>query len=236
MHSALRNPIAAFMLFMPAAAMVVAPPVQAQQRAVVAQPAIRALALDSNAGLAPGAVLRVQLVATPGAKNASVVLANGVRVALRERGAGTYVGSHTVKRSDRIDPRRLIAARASFGQRTVAQDFSFPASFQALAMGGPAARDRQAPRISEVTPSKGARVGERGRTFIHARLSDAGTGVDPRTVRLLVDGLDVTRNADVTEHDIGYRERLGRGRHNAELVVRDRAGNVNRTFWTFQVV
>lgn len=335
MRSTVRNHFAALMMLVPAAAVLVAAPAQAQQRAVAAQPAIRALGLNSNAGLAPGAVLRVQLVATPGARQADVVLADGVRVALAEQDAGNYVGTHTIRRADRIDPLQLIAAHATFGGRTVVQNFSFPASFQALAMGGPAVavptvaieqftvrpqgrlvpgrelrfrlegaaggrasldipgvvsdvamretrrgvyegtytvrrrddlrafdaavatlrvggqratarvglpearadrRDEQAPRVTQLAPSDGARVAERGRTFIQARLSDDGSGVDPASVRLLVDGLDVTRNARITADEIGYREELGRGRHSAELVVRDRAGNVTRTAWTFQVV
>lgn len=235
MQTTLRTHVAAAALLLFPMAALVAQPVQAQQRAVVAQPSVRALTLDSNAGLAPGAVLRVQVQASPGARNPNVTLANGVRVALREQAPGRYVGTHTVRRSDRIDPRKAITARANYGSLTIAQKFDFPASFQALAMGA-AARDKQAPRITRLTPANGGRVDEHGRTFIQAKLDDKGSGVDARSVRLIVDGLDVTRDARVTEDDVAYRERLGRGTHRAELVVRDHAGNVNRTSWSFRVV
>ena len=228
---------AAALLLFPMAAAFVAQPAAAQH-AVVAPPAVRSLTLDSNAGLTPGAVLRVQVVATPGARNAHVTLGkNGARVAVREHAAGHYVGTYTVRRGDRIDPQQRIVARMNYrGGTVVAQSFDFPAAFQALAMGNAARRDRQAPRVTGLMPSNGDRVEERGRTFIHARLDDQGSGVDARSVRLLVDGLDVTGDARISDDEIAYRERLGRGDHRAELVVRDHAGNVNRTAWTFRVL
>jgi hypothetical protein len=96
--------------------------------------------------------------------------------------------------------------------------------------------DHRPPQVSQVTPSQGERMNERGRTFIHARVQDDRSGVDPRSIRLVVDGLDVTGDARITRDAVDYRERLGRGNHRAQLVVRDRAGNVNRTAWTFRVV
>ncbi|HEY0823223.1 MAG TPA: hypothetical protein VGD76_05495 [Ramlibacter sp.] len=237
MKSIRTHAAAAALLLFPMASVLVAQPAAAQH-AVVAQPAVRSIALDSSAGLAPGAVLRVQVFATPGARNANVVLGkSGVRVALREQAAGRYVGTYRVRRGDRIDPLQRLTARVSYrGGTVVAQSFNFPPAFQALAMGNAARRDRQAPRVIGLTPSNGDRVEERGRTFIHARLADKGSGVDPRSVRLLVDGLNVTGDARITDDEIAYRERLGRGQHRAELVVRDHAGNVNRTAWTFRVV
>jgi hypothetical protein len=238
MKTAIRTHVAAAaMLFLPVAAVVVAQPAVAQQRAVVAQAAaIRSMALDSSAGLAPGSVLRVQVFATPGARRANVTLGNdGVRVALRERAPGTYVGTHTIRRGDHIDPTERMTARVQWRDGTVAQHFNFPPAFQALAMGA-SRRDRQAPQISDVTPGNGVRLEERGRTHIFARLSDDRSGVDPASVRLKVDGLDVTANARISDDEVRYREKLGRGRHNAELVVQDKAGNTTRSAWTFRVM
>jgi hypothetical protein len=131
---------AALMLLAPIGATLVAQPAAAQHRIAVAQPEIRGMALDSDAGLRPGATLRLQVRATPGARSSSVVLgSSGVRVALRERSAGNYVGTYVVRRSDRIDPTQRMTARIGFGERKLAQSFRFPPSFQALAMGAPAA-------------------------------------------------------------------------------------------------
>jgi hypothetical protein len=246
MKSTPRTPIAALALIVPLAGALVAQPAAAAShavvapavvtRAVVAQPAIHAIVLDSSAGLAPGAVLRVQVQATPGARNPAVTLGtSGVRVALREQGPGRYVGTYTVRRGDRIDPHQRLTARASFGSRSIAQAFDYPTPFQALAMGA-GRGDERAPTVSQLTPSNGARLGEPGRTAIHARLADQGSGVDPRSVRLTVDGLDVTRDARIDQDQVAYVERLGRGTHQAVLVVRDRSGNASRTAWSFRVI
>lgn len=97
--------------------------------------------------------------------------------------------------------------------------------------------DNRAPRITDVTPSNGDRVSERGRTEISARIHDAGrAGIDYRGITLRVDGRDVTRHARIDRNEVQYRDDLAPGRHYAELSVRDRAGNTTRQSWSFDVV
>jgi hypothetical protein len=97
-------------------------------------------------------------------------------------------------------------------------------------------RDHRAPDIFDVTPDQGDRVSERGLTRIAARFSDERSGVDLRTVTLRVDGRNVTHRARLDGNDIRYAENLRPGRHFAEVLVRDRAGNLARRTWTFNVV
>ena len=94
-------------------------------------------------------------------------------------------------------------------------------------------RDNRAPRITDVTPDHGDVVSERGWTRISAGYRDRGTGV--ATVSLRVDGRDVTSRARVDHDGIRYAENLRPGRHHAELVVRDHAGNTARRSWVFDV-
>jgi hypothetical protein len=95
-------------------------------------------------------------------------------------------------------------------------------------------RDQRPPRIVDVTPDHGDRVGDRRRTRISARFQDQGSGVDAAFLR--VDGRDVTWRARFDGDEIRYREDLAPGRHVAEVVVRDRAGNTSRRAWSFVVV
>jgi hypothetical protein len=94
--------------------------------------------------------------------------------------------------------------------------------------------DERAPRIVDVTPDEGDRVSERGWTRISARFRDRGTGI--AKVSLRVDGRNVTGRARIDSDEIRYAENLRPGRHFAELVVRDRAGNTARKAWSFDVV
>ncbi|QJW85307.1 hypothetical protein HK414_23695 [Ramlibacter terrae] len=175
-------------------------------------------------------------------------------VDLKEVRPGVYQGSYTIRRGD--DLRAFDSAIATLRrgpQRTTAKvelrgnDDRFDRDNRGDNRGdrdhrgGPRGdrdqrgeRDVIPPIISQVTPADGERVGERQRTRISAKLSDAASGIDPASVQLKVDGLDVTANTRVSADEVRYREELGRGRHNAELVVRDRAGNTARTAWSFQ--
>lgn len=223
---------AAALALLPLAAAVLPGPAAAQERAIVARvatvapaPAIQRFTVRPAGKLLPGRELRFQLVGLPGARASLDIPGVVQNVALRETRPGVYEGRYTIRRRDDL---------AAF-DRAVATLRRGPERFTAqVALADRA--DRSAPRIVQVTPGNGARVDERGRTFIQARLSDDRSGVDPRSVRLIVDGLDVTADARISDDEVAYRERLGRGRHRAELVVRDRAGNETRSAWTFAVV
>lgn len=96
-------------------------------------------------------------------------------------------------------------------------------------------RDQRAPTIYDVTPDHGDRVDDRGRTRITARFEDRRSGIDLRSVTLVVDGRDVTHRARIADDGIRYADDLRPGRHFAQVVVRDRAGNVARRAWSFEV-
>lgn len=96
------------------------------------------------------------------------------------------------------------------------------------------ARDNRAPQIVSVFPANGSRVDDRGRTQIAARFDERGSGIAAVTLR--VDGRDVSHRTRVDANEIRYAENLQPGRHVAELVVRDRAGNTTRRNWSFDVV
>jgi hypothetical protein len=96
-------------------------------------------------------------------------------------------------------------------------------------------RDTRGPDIGELLPANGERLAERGPTRIAARFDDDRSGVDRGSVRLRVDGRDVTGAARIDNNGIQYQQELQPGRHSAELTVRDRAGNETRRAWTFDV-
>lgn len=244
MNPKLRSTVAAAMLLAPVALTFIAEPAAAQQRVVTA-PSITNMALNSDAGLSPGATLRVQVIGTPNARRASLTLGDsGITVPLRQQARGSYTGSYVVRRADRIDPMQLMTARLTFGERTYSRQFNYPTAFQALAMGAARGdgrdgrirdRDQRAPQITDLTPANGDRIGERGNTRISARIADEGSGIDQDAVRLRLNGRDVTADTRVTDDRVVYRDDLEPGRYRAELSVRDRAGNMTTKSWAFDV-
>jgi hypothetical protein len=146
-----KNAAAAMLVLAPLGAVFVTQPAAAQYTARVAdtQGRIQNMSLNSDGGLRPGATLRVQVYGTPGARWASVALGDGIRVPLRERSPGEYVDTHVIRRSEHIDPTRLMTVRAGWGEGPVTLAFNYPPSFQALAMGAaPAVANAEVSRFA----------------------------------------------------------------------------------------
>jgi hypothetical protein len=135
--------------------------------------------------------------------------------------------------------RSILSAAALAAVPAAALLVSMPAAAQHRAVvaqeyGYRYYRDQAPPQIVDVTPDQSERVEDRGRTRISARFADEGSGVQAAWLR--VDGRDVTGASRFDGEQIRYRDDLAPGRHVAEVIVRDRAGNVSRRAWSFVVV
>ena len=234
--------LAAALLLSPIAAAVVATPAFAQhyehghraahvaaiQPLVIERFSVRAHSIE------PGREMRFRLLGSPGA-HAEVDIPRIVQnVPLREVQPGVYEGAYTIRlRDDLSEIDRAVATLRSGPMATTARIVLEGDGF-GHRYGG-RHRDRSGPEIVDVTPDQGERVTERGLTRVTARFHDDRSGVDAGSVRLRIDGRDVTDWSRVSESDISFRGDLREGRHTAELVVRDRAGNATRTEWSFVV-
>jgi len=228
---AIRNRAAAALLFLPlAAAVVVATPSAHAQpaRVAVAQPAIERFVLNTHGRIEPGQELHFRLFGLPGARATLDIPGIARGIEFDEKRPGVYEADYTVRRRD--DPRAFERATATLrngNQRVVAR---------VDIRREEARRDEQPPRIFEETPANGIRVFESARLHLAVRFDDEGSGVDPATVRVRLDGRDVTGLAQVSGNELRVRDELNLGRHSAEVEVRDRAGNTSRKAWSFEVV
>jgi hypothetical protein len=229
---------AAALVLAPLGAVLVAQPAFAQHSAVVAP-----------AGIAPAVIeqVSVRVVARPGADDAYFRLVGtpGARafvrvpglfdaMALDEVRPGVYEAIRTLDRN--TDPG--VLARTTGLLQNGTQRVIAAATFEGPREGGRGwgrqHRDEQAPQIAQVTPEQGERVSGRGWTRITARVSDDRSGIERVTMR--VDGRDVSSRVRIEEGEVRYAEDLPRGRHTVDLQVRDRAGNVARRSWSFEVI
>jgi hypothetical protein len=225
------------LLLAPVAAAMVAAPAYAQRAVVAPAAAIQQFEARPSGRLEQGSELRFRLV---GAANGRATVdipgvARGVQ--LVQVRPGVYEGSYTVRRRDSLDSFSEAIATLQSGNARATARADLRNVDREYGGGYGWGTDNRGPVIGNVSPAEGARVVERDRdrTTISARLSDAGRGIDPGSVTLRVDGRDVTRNARIDGNEINYRDDLGRGRHTAELTVRDRAGNTARKEWSFDV-
>ncbi|MBI5279419.1 MAG: hypothetical protein HY854_23505 [Burkholderiales bacterium] len=336
MKAKLRNQVAGLALLAPVGLAFVAQPAAAQQQ--VSAPRITGMSLNADNGLDPGSVLRIEVRGTPGGAASANFGKTDIRVGLRETESGVYRARYTVQRDDRIDPTSTINVRLTRGEVTTRHSFTYPPSFQALAMGAAAAsppglqavvprierfttvpvarlepgrelryrvhgapgavvtldipgvasdlpmreagpgvyegtytirqrddldafstaiatlrtgerwvmsrlerafvrdRDQRAPTISNLSPQQGDIVSPVGTTLIAGELDDgAGSGVDPRSVRLVLNGRDVTPQVRVTPDRFEYRADLPPGHHTVDVTVRDFSGKVVSRTWRFDV-
>lgn len=149
MKAKLRSHVAALMLLAPVAATFVALPETAIAAKRHATPEIYTLSLNADEGLRAGSDLQFAVEGTPRGRMSVALGRTNVVVPLKETSSGMYRGTYTVRSRDKIDPTALITARLTIGKRTAVHNFNYPGSFQALAMGAPAATVAAAPRIDQ---------------------------------------------------------------------------------------
>jgi len=90
--------------------------------------------------------------------------------------------------------------------------------------------------FTRLEPAQGEKVRGSGPMLIGAELRGAGKALEPGSVVLRVDGVNVTRHLQLKGSAVEYRAYLDAGPHTAELLLRDRAGHEERTAWNFEVV
>lgn len=97
--------------------------------------------------------------------------------------------------------------------------------------------DRTPPSIGDLTPADGATVDD-PMPAIGAAIADSLSGVDVASIRLFLDGVDVTAAASVGSEGVAFTpaEPLADGHHAIRLELRDRTGNSADADWGFQVL
>jgi hypothetical protein len=236
MKSLIRTSTAAALLLAAFGAVGVAP-AAAQPGYVVAPPHaaqrlhIERFVMHHDGDFRPGRELRFRLHGVPGVEAYFEIPGVLLATQMTEIRPGVYVGSYVIRPRDNPDMFLRTNGILKSGTHHVTAQVDDRSDQAGRGWGH---RDRSAPQIVAVSPAQGERVSERGRTRITARVGDHGSGVE--SINLRIDGRDVSGGVRFDGDDIRYAEDLHPGRHSAELAVRDRAGNVARRTWFFDVV
>ncbi|GAC1605189.1 MAG: Ig-like domain-containing protein [Ramlibacter sp.] len=185
--------------------------------------------------LEPGAELQFAVDAVPGAQ-VSVDLPGVERgVRLRESRPGHYEGTYTIRRADDINPNRPLVATLRLGDRVVTSNMNLAVG-RAGADYRPPNVDNQPPNLAFLVPSEGAVVAGGNSVHVAATFQDpGGSGVDPASVQVVVSGRNVTRESQITSQSFSFWGALPPGRQTVDVTARDRAGNVVRRTWSFDV-
>ena len=173
----------------------------------------------------PGAELRFMLAGLPGGVATFAIPGVVDNVPMREVRAGVYEGSYTIRRLDNLAPSRPIVATLRMGDKTVTSNLSQPLTV-----------DAKAPVLRNLSPREGELMVGNTATSVSASFDDAGgVGVDPKSVRILLSGRNVTAESNITAQFFSYRADLPPGRYTVDVSAKDMVGNVMNKVWTFDV-
>ena len=203
------------------AAPVVATPPPARAPAL----AIQQFTVTPIAAIEPGADLKFMLNGTPGARanlNIDGVVKN---VPMQEVRPGQYEASYTIRRLDHFPSSLNIIANLEASGQTTSQRLT-----QALVV------DAKPPLIKNLSPRENETV-TTNPVLISGTFDDGGgIAVDPKTVRILLAGSDVTANSTITPQFFTHRADLRQGTYQVDVSGKDvRGGSISRR-WTFSVI
>jgi len=111
------------------------------------------------------------------------------------------------------------------------EDGNFTASCSVKVL---AASDIVGPEVKNISPESGSSTGNVTKPVITAEYSDLA-GIDTSSIKLLLDGNDVTNTASITESKISYtpESELSKGQHMVTLEVSDKSATANKTIFTW---
>lgn len=137
---------------------------------------------------------------------------------------GVYTGTYVVRAGDGA---RNVGV---FATLTVRDTSAVGMSAQ------PVTIDTRPPIVMAQYPRSGTRLANL-RPNISVEFLDLESGVNPASVRLLVNGQNVTARASISESSVSYNPPapFRPGPVRVELTVADRAGNTLRAAWTFTI-
>ena len=192
--------------------------------AAAAAPVIERFTVTPIARIEPGAELRFATAGTPGAR--AVFSIDGIArdVPMREVRAGRYEGAYTIRRDDNFPPSLNIVGTLDANGKSTQSKLS-----QALLV------DARSPTIRNLAPKNNESIASNN-VSVSATFDDSGgVGVDPKSVKLVIAGQDVTRSATITPQFVTWRGDLRSGANTIELTAADNAGNAVRQNWVVVV-
>ncbi len=190
-------------------------------------PVITYFTQDTKDWIRAGDVVYVTMQGTAGGQAALSVAGFADRVPMQETSPGRYVGRWTTPAAK---PLALAAANVT-GELRVNGANAVP-----LQTSRPLAIDTTLPRIENLAPAASQTV-DTATPTISADFADTGSGIDASSARLIVNGRDLTGEANVTTERIVYKliVPLSGGDQSVQLIVSDRAGNKYQLSWHFTV-
>lgn len=202
-------------------------PVTPPPAAVVRAPGILTVAaVGYTRALKAGDVLTIQVTGEPKADKVTASVGDILRdLELTETGPGTYTRKVTIAPVTNITQARITAVMRLNGENTAPVESVNPITI-----------DTRPPSFDALFPEDGSQFEERNPTIQAAFADPGGSGVDARSVKITVNGEDVTPQATVTDARISYKaQMIALGKTTVRVTLTDLAGNAASAQWTMTV-
>ena len=188
-------------------------------------PVIDSFSHNAKRWLRAGETVRATLQGSPGGDASFRIPGLVEDVPMRETEPGRYVGEWRVP-DDR--PLQLKSAAVIGSLKVGARTAPLLQAGEVISV------DAIPPHARDFAPEDKANVSDT-RPNISAVFEDRGSGIDKESVRLLVNGHDVTDQATITRDFISYKPAmpLPAGEQQVEVKLADAAGNRADAHWTF---
>ncbi len=182
--------------------------------------------ISATRPLRAGESFDVTLVGTPGGRATFDIGSYLPNLGMRETQAGTYTGRFTVPNGVNFP------ATPIYGHLSLMRVDAPRAQAKQLVSAA-----TSPPQITEIAPPGGQTVNNPKPSVFATYNSPAEVGIDTASVRLIVNGADVTSSATVTPTFITYSpaSSLADGTVSVTVKVGDFAGNVATRSWTFTI-
>ena len=203
---------------------------QGPDRSNGAEPKIAALVFKADdwyGWVQAGHNVHVEMTGTPNADATFRIPGVTDAVPMKEDEAGKYTANWKVPLKDVQLKDASIIGELKIGNR----------SAPTMQATGTLSLDSKPPTILDRLPESDARVTS-DRPNISAVFEDAGSGIWPPSMRLVVNGRDVSKEAKVTANFVSYTpsEPLPPGETKVTLTIDDKTTNTARVEWKFDVV
>lgn len=173
----------------------------------------------------PGTELKFTLTGTPRGRAFFTIENIVTNRAMDEVRPGVYEGTYTIRRQDNFTPALRVSSTLQANGQTAREQ-----------LDRRLVNDNEPPSVSNVSPKDNDSVPYSSSFTISGSFDDArGTGVDPKSVKIILDGKDVTAQSTITSQNFSYRPaNLAVGNHSVDVRARDQVGNASRTTWSFR--
>ncbi|MDP9475915.1 MAG: N-acetylmuramoyl-L-alanine amidase, partial [Actinomycetota bacterium] len=175
----------------------------------------------------------INLDKTPPAVKAEVVPAANENGWHKEDATVRFSATDALSGVEDVSPERTVAAK---GEEQPVEGTATDMAGNTASASARVSLDKTAPEISALSPAEGA-VLDHARPTLSAAFSDALSGVDPSTARVLLDGAPARGELSATPEGLSFvpEADLPEGHHTVAVGVGDRAGNLAEKASGFEV-